>query len=451
MLNKNEIAGQWKAFSSRKKAFVMTCIFLFIFCVPMQAWPFAEFIKTVPFNAFSSGRGGTIVAIGDEPSNMNMNPAVISEVESNLFDTSFNIVIPDIDYKYTGTDNKEFKTSDKDRIGLLPHISYAHNFKGSPWVLGLAASVIDGFGCDYTIQSRYYGPINAFGELLHLRFAPNISYQISPNLSLGLRLALDYGSMDIRLPIGRLFIDLGQCDNFGYSGALGLLYKPTDKLNIGLYYESETVLNDLKTKNRDAYFSLKFDTGTLTYAPMDVILKDVKFPQHFGIGIAYRPSPLFRLSADIRYVDWGNTWKIQGITLNGSDGQLNLVAPFGTQTHTPAAFGLEYFLNDMYALSLGYRYSDECMDNVNMNPLIPGEVQHMITCGISVMPAKNVKFGAALIWGIMDHPNAPVAHAYDDYIEEKFGFEPGFIDSELEASRADYATYNLILSAQVSW
>lgn len=67
------------------------------------------------------------------------------------------------------------------------------------------------------------------------------------------------------------------------------------------------------------------------------------------------------------------------------------------------------------------------------------------------MPAKNVKFGLALMWGVMDHPNGPVAHAYDNYIEEKFGFEPGFIDSELEVSRADYATYNLILSSQISW
>jgi long-chain fatty acid transport protein len=108
------------------------------------------------------------------------------------------------------------------------------------WRFGLAAYGVSGLGVDYRDtdldQPKFFdfGPFGKFplvaGEYTSLqimKFAPAIAYQVTPQLSIGVALQVDYA-----------LLDLGNGSTPGYSlGAqFGVLYKPIPALSLGLVY-----------------------------------------------------------------------------------------------------------------------------------------------------------------------------------------------------------------------
>src|SRR6266511_4795288 len=108
------------------------------------------------------------------------------------------------------------------------------------WRFGLAAYGVSGLGVDYRDtaldQPQFFdfGPFGKFplvaGEYTSfqiLKFAPALAYQITPGLSIGAALHIDYA-----------LLDLGHGSSPGYSfgGQFGILYKPTKELSLGLVY-----------------------------------------------------------------------------------------------------------------------------------------------------------------------------------------------------------------------
>ena len=436
----------------RKARFLFAIIsFIFFYIgITAQAWAFLDYMKRVSHNTGSTGRGCTSIAIGDDPSNMIFNPAVISEIKSNAFDAHLLLVTTDLNVKYTGTGNETFASKNKDRIGAIPSFSYVHNNKNSPWSWGIGLAVPDGFYTDYTIKSKYYGSVNAFSEIMHMRIAPTVAYQLTSKLSIGARVGADYGSLDLRTPLGIAFFDIGLCDSFGFSGAIGLLYKPLKNLSFGLYYEN-TMMQDMKTRNADGYISIMTSDGEASFSNLYVKVKDFQFPQHCGFGIAFRPSPSWRLSADIKYINWKKNWDELELEFTGAPGLPDsLKIPLSTDDQIPISIGVEYFFNDIYTFSIGYHFCDDVMSDDYLNPIIATEVQQIFTCGFSVMPAETAKFGVAFMYGVMDNSNSS-DHGYDQYIEEQLGLSPGALDSELNNAKTDYTCYVLEFSLTMYW
>ena len=425
---------------------LITFVFIGISIIfPRNSFAFLDFIKFVGHNAESMGRGGTSIGIGDEPSNANFNPAIISETKANVLEVNLFLTRPDLDYEYTGTDGKRYTSSNKDRFGMLPGMAYAYNNKDTPWSFGFLFSIPDGFMTDYTVHSKYFGSVNASSEIIHLRAAPVVAYQVTPKLSLGLRIGLDYASFDLRSPLGIAYLDAGQADGFGYSGAIGIHYKPVENLSLGLYYEN-TKMNQIKTQNKDGY--LKFADGT-NINRLDIGFERFQFPQHFGFGIAYTPYPDWRFSADVKYIDWSKNWK--NLELKVYDpppgAPATLKIPLDMNDQIPFSLGVEYFINDMYTLSLGYHYNDNAMPGGDhVNPIVATEVDHLVTCGFSVMPVDTVKIGAAFFYSIMARPKCNGLHAYDKSLNAQLGTT---MDTELCNAKADYTNYSFEFSVTI--
>ena len=424
--------------------FYLVIIFI---SIPSQVFAFLDFIKVIGNNSGSTGRGGTALAIG-EPGNMNFNPAIISEIKGNAVEIDFLMATANFEFKYTGTNNEREASNMKDRIGILPGMNYVSNNQDSPWSWGLSFTIPDGFFTDYTIQSKNFGPVNAFSEILHFRLAQTTAYKITPNLTLGLRIGVDYGTLDLRMPLGLAYLDLGTCDSVGASGALGLLYKPSEKIAFGLYYET-TKMGDLKSRDNDGY--LKFSDGT-NCGKIDIEVDEFQFPDHFGFGVAYRPFKSWRFSADIKYICWSDDWNELKLNLKGDSVNLSrLTIPLDIDDQIPLSFGIEYFPNEIWTFLIGYHYNDDPMKANYLNPIIAAEEKHLITCGFSVQPVKQFKFGVSFMYGMMDDPEASDIHAYDLSIERQLGLQRGDLQSELSGSSANYTCFSIELSFVVFW
>ncbi|HEY5991191.1 MAG TPA: outer membrane protein transport protein [Candidatus Udaeobacter sp.] len=183
------------------------------------------------------------------------------------------------------------------------------------WRFGLAAYGVTGLGVDYrsTVldQPKFFdfGPFGKFplvaGEYTSLqimKFAPAIAYQVTPQLSLGFALHVDYA-----------LLDLGHGSSPAYSvgGQFGVLYKPIPALSLGLIYitPQPTVFRHVAD----------FDgNGTLDKLTLES-------PNIVGVGIGYSLyDDRLLFSVDGKWLNWSNAdgysdfdWKDQWVVAVG--------------------------------------------------------------------------------------------------------------------------------------
>jgi long-subunit fatty acid transport protein len=341
---------------------------------------------------------------------------------------------------------------------MAPAMSFAKKVKDSPWSWGLSIAAPDALATDYTVQSKFFGPVNADSELLHLRFGPAAAYQITPEFSIGARFDIDYGTLDLTMPLGRALIDLGQCDGFGISGAVGLFYKPRKNLSFGLYYETPTAIQDLESKNADGYIGVAMPGGNMYFSNLDVTVTDMQFPQNFGLGGAYSPIPSLRLSADLKYLDWNSVWDELTVKLSGPDAAemqnaglpTTLKIPHNIDNQWTVGVGAEYFFAERYKVSLGYHYNDDALGKNYLLPYTPAEVKHTLSAGFSFMPVKTTKISLAYMHAFMDDSVAD-SHGYDAALENQLGMQPGYLQSELNGAESTYNAQILQISVIFYW
>lgn len=429
----------------RKIEMLFIIIVLSLFCGTQNANAFLDFTRPIGYNADAMARGGTSIAIGEDPSNMNFNPAVISETATNSLDVNLGFIFPDFDYTYNGTNNQRFTSTDKDRFLLAPGLSYSHKSENSKFSYGFTLAAVDAVATDYTVWSKNFGSVNGSSELLHLRLGPALAYDIAPDLSFGVRLGFDYASLDMRFPLGGAYIDMGQADGWGVSGAVGLFYKPSETLNVGLYYESPTLLQDLETQNADGYIKM----GPVDIQQQSVTVKDFQFPQNVGVGIAYKLNPSWRLSCDVKYINWNSYW--DELELEFSKMPNSLKVPLNVDDQLTFGAGVEYFISEKYKASLGYHFNDNAMDDNFLNPYVPTEIDHTLTTGFSVKPAEYLKIGFAFMYGFVGSSESNAIHGYDASLEQQLGLPSGALNSELSDATIENDIQSLMISMVINW
>ncbi|MDY6970999.1 MAG: outer membrane protein transport protein [Thermodesulfobacteriota bacterium] len=435
------------------------CVVFLCTHIPVEVCAVVDFTRLIGSNAGSMGRGGTAIAIGDDPSNMTVNPALIGETEGNALDVNLLFIFKDFDFTYTGTNDNSYTSTDKDRLLIAPGISYAHKIENSPLSWGLTMTAVDAVATDYSMQSKNFGPVNGFSEIIHFLFGPSVAYDVNQRFSVGIRLGIDYAWMDLRMPMGLAYLDIGQCDGLGLSASAGLLYKPRENLSFGLYCESPTLMNDLESKNADGFIGMATPLGEMNFSNLDVTVNDVEFPLNFGFGVAYRPSPGWRLSADLKYFDWDTRWEEMEVEFSGAGATAmdaagiprTLKMPVHVDDQITFGFGAEFLLSEMCALSAGYHYGDNAMTDNYLLPFIPATIEHTLTCGFSFMPTKNIKLGISYIYSIFDNPSSSAYHAYDKSLEMQLGLPPGALNSEFNNVETDWIAHNIQITISFYW
>jgi long-chain fatty acid transport protein len=145
------------------------------------------------------------------------------------------------------------------------------------WRFGLAAYGVTGLGVDYRStkldQSQFFdfGPAGKFPlaaggytSLQIMKFAPALAWQVTPELSVGAALHIDYAVLDL---------GSGSSPAYGVGAQLGVLYKPTKSLSLGLTY--------ITPQPADFHHVTDFDgDGTLDNLTLES-------PNIVGAGIGY--------------------------------------------------------------------------------------------------------------------------------------------------------------------
>jgi len=192
-------------------------------------------------------------------------------------------------------------------------------------VVGIAAYGVSGMGVDYRNKDQLLS--NMHTTLQFMRIIPAVSYQVNPNLSVGVGLDLAWGSLDMgaTMPYGNA--GGGQSSSYGVGAQLGIGYK-VGGLTVGFNYQSPVSMkykHVFKSSPTGSYEDLKLEQ-----------------PQEVAAGIGYKVLPNLKIGLDLRWINWSD-----------ADGYKQ----FKWKDQTVIAVGGEYQVNPALKLRAGYNYA----------------------------------------------------------------------------------------------
>jgi long-chain fatty acid transport protein len=165
----------------------------------------------------------------------------------------------------------------------------------SRWRMGLAAYGISGLGVDYRgtavdnnsffdFGGGNYAPMAAgvYTDLAIAKFAPSLAYAISPDLSVGASLHMDYATLDL---------GSGKKHDFGAGIQLGAVWKPIKDVSVGLTYITPQ--------------STTFDNVTDFDGDRSADSLELEIPQQVALGVSWTGlEDRLLVELDGRYLNW---------------------------------------------------------------------------------------------------------------------------------------------------
>lgn len=317
----------------RSKATAVFAAVLILLSVSVQSVLATNGDNLIAIGPIARSMGGVgIAAPQDAISAVFANPAAMCFAPycpSTEIDFAGTLFMPHISAKVTSPAGT-FTADADEKVYAIPAIGLSYPISNTYpyWRFGLAAYGVTGLGADYRgtnlDRSSFFGPgapliSGAYTQLQIMKFAPSIAAQPTERLSVGLALHIDYASLDLRQ---------GASTNYGLGAQVGMIYKLTDNLSVGLNYISPQSVNHENVAFLDA----------------DATLDNLKLesPQQFGIGLAYTAlDNKLLLEGDVKFINWAD-----------AEGYKD----FDWKNQWVFAVGAQYFLTPKLSLRTGYNY-----------------------------------------------------------------------------------------------
>jgi long-chain fatty acid transport protein len=229
---------------------------------------------------------------------------------------------------------------------------------------------------------------DGYSNIAFWQMAPVLAWNVDEKLSLGGSLNIDYQSVAFKQRVMQDTDDDGVGDfvvnnfdlsrsasGFGLGLSLGLLYDLTDNLTIGASYKSKQEFSDLEYQ-----LAAGDITNMGTPLPAGTYKLDLDFPQQAAVGVAFRPTSQWTISADLKWINWSQT--MDKLAVNGPPGIKVNMDP-GWKDQTVYALGVAYAVNEKVNLRAGYNFASTPFDEdkVSSNLILPAIVESHYTLG----------------------------------------------------------------------
>jgi long-chain fatty acid transport protein len=241
-------------------------------------------------------------------------------------------------------------------------------------------------------------PSQAEGESVYYGYTFGGAFAINDmwSISLGLRYIDAFKN-------GKLSIDTSSLAAFGYptttlvdyekdadgwGGIIGLNITPTELLNIGLIYQTNTKLDFETDIKQDTVGNVPGvpSAGALDPSLVDGAKQREDLPGLIGVGVSYQLIPQLRMETDFTYyLEKDATWETR-LDGEGNSWEWSLMG--------------EYTFNPQWKASLGYMHSEIDVDPVKILPEAPELTANTIGAGAVWSPAEAwaITFGATKVW-----------------------------------------------------
>lgn len=181
----------------------------------------------------------------------------------------------------------------------------------------------------------------------------------------------------------------GKAHSLGYAGKLGLTYKASSQLSIGMTYHAKTKLGDMTADG--AHLTFIDNGGTMGGAAGDkypltgkVSIVDFQFPEVYGIGMAYQATNDLMVVADYKRIGWASVMKNFHMTFSSTDMggiALDMKMPQNWTDQDVVQVGFAYKAQPGLTVRAGANLSSNPVPDNTVNPLFPAIVTNHYTMG----------------------------------------------------------------------
>lgn len=297
----------------------------------------------------------------------------------------------------------------KNGFGVWPEAAFAFQLGASPVTLGLGFVPDAALGGKWNyvdapggINNTTYGFQEHRSEITALRTTVAASVAITEALSFGAGIGLVYNRNQLHAPYifqtypalqgFKTLLDL-KTDGFGANGTFGLLYRPNEKLSIGLSYQTPTHVNSDGDANGNAGVQLA-NLGLGAAQPdfhYDAEVDNV-FPQMVSAGLSWQVADRFRCLFQVDWINWADSFDELVIRLNqGSNNDINGVlgtaniydvVPLRWEDQFVYRIGVEFQATEAIALRAGYTYGQSPVPANTLTPLTAAIMEHKLGGGL---------------------------------------------------------------------
>jgi long-chain fatty acid transport protein len=361
-------------------------------------------------SARATGLGGAFTGIADDPSAIYFNGAGITQLDGTAFLAGTTLIAPISSFRGVYPSIDEYKM--KKQIFFPSYFYATHKINNKLWV-GL------GFNSPYGLGTQWDD--NWAGRNLAIEtsvktfvFYPTIAYKVLDNLSVSAALNYAFASVKItrktpQTPFaGEAYVNLEGTDNTSFGYNLGVLYKPTDKLSIGISYRSQMEYNFDGTATTTGAQEL-IDAKKL---PNSKISADLTTPVNITVGAAYKVTPELQISADFQYVGWSSydTLKVNFNDPSYSD----IASPRVYENSYLLRLGAEYKVNESLSAQAGIQFDKNPVKPDYLNPSLVDADRLGLSIGLGYKITKNM--GANLAYLLMRGAQTTVSNSTQNYL-----------------------------------
>lgn len=322
--------------------------------------------------ARAEGLGGAFTGVADDPSALWFNPAGIAFQDGISGTAGFDVLMPS--NKFTPASGITYTANKKTFVTPQGYLVY--NTGDLPVALGLGINTPFGLSTDWgntgaPFTSAALGAASVtFSQIEMLNFNPSIAFKVNDNLSIAAG-ATYYYVNKVRLDNQVLLLN-GNGD--GWGGNVAVMYRD-GPLGLGVSYRSR-----VKAKINGSATGV----GALAGAGSTSASTSVTFPDMVNVGLSYRLSDAWRVSADVDWVNWKTFDKI---TVNYVPSALatalggTTTIPENWKATTSFRLGAEWDFAANMRARFGYVYDPTPINPIDYSPRLPGNDRQLFNIG----------------------------------------------------------------------
>jgi len=348
-------------------------------------------------DAFATARGEAFVATADNASAIYYNPAGITRLAGNNVRGGLNSVY--YQPRFQPSDSGQTFNSSHN-FAWLPQLFYTYTPQNFPASCGLGLYAPFGGEMSWPQVQGFPRSVAISGSLKYITINPVMALRVSPSLSVGGGVMLNYGKMS--MDQGLQAFSPRSVNYFNFSGDgwsvgynLGILWQPDPKISFGATFRSSARIDF----QGDTDFEL--NPGPYNSPAQRSASANFTFPLTAVLGVSYRPTPKWNLEFDANCTDWSS---FDTVTIEQSPPPVsnplisNIPVNLNWQASWMYEFGVTRYFDSGWHVSAGYVFNQNSVPNQYYTPLAADMDRHFFSVGTG-FKGKIVNFDVAYQFG----------------------------------------------------
>jgi len=328
---------------------------------------------------------GAFTGLANDPSAIYFNPAGITQLKGTQFLVGATLIMPMS--SYTSVAPALNQTDMVSQVFNPINFYVTHQFSGK---LAAGLGITNQYGLGTKWDPSWVGRYLAVETKVEtFFFTPVLAYKLMDNLSVSAGPVIALGTVKIskKSPNAvsplypEYFTEMEGTSDASIGFTAGILWKATDKLQLGLTYRSEMTFDFAGTAvSTPATFTFTHPVYKIPVTipwPNGDITAPLTTPQNITFGLAYMASDNFTTTFDFQYVGWTSYDKLAVTFAN-----YNPTSPTFSGSYTSsslrnykdsfiARWGFEYQATDEFALRGGLLYDKNPIPDAYVDPTLP--------------------------------------------------------------------------------